>query len=101
MKFWPGIPLFQAVAPVRAREFFSLGDISGSGGFWDMAGAWLVRIGVEDWVFCEFYQGFPCFGPWLLLGIVHFLGFGGVSGSRWIWEEAGACIISNGGEEWV
>ena len=46
-----------------------------------------------------FGQVSPCFGPWLLLGIMYFVGLRGVSGSRGIWVEGGACLIRNGGEE--
>ena len=48
MKIKPGIPLVQAVAPVRARAFFGFGEVSGSGGIWEEAGAWLIMIGGEE-----------------------------------------------------
>ena len=51
MKVWPGIFLVQAMDPARACVFFGIGDVSGSGGIWEEAGAWLIRIGGEEWVF--------------------------------------------------
>ena len=42
-------------------------------------------------------QGFPCFGPWLLLGIVYFEVLGDVWGSGGVNDEGGACFVSNYG----
>ena len=49
----------------------------------------------------KFGQGSPWFGPWLLLGLMVLLSFGGVSGYGGIWEETGAWLIRIGGEEWL
>ena len=47
----PWIPLFWAEAPVRDRGFLGFwGGVSGSGGIWEEAGAWFIRIGGEEWV---------------------------------------------------
>ena len=54
-------------------------------------------VGV-DW---NFGQVSPWFRPWIMLGIVSFLGFGDVSGSGGIWEEARAWLTRIGGEEWM
>ena len=51
MKFWPGILLVKAVAPVRACAFLYFGDVSGSEGIWEESGDWLISIGGEEWVF--------------------------------------------------
>ena len=59
MKFWPGIPLVQAVTPVMARAFLGFGDVSGSEGIWEEVGACFIRIGDEVWVFLEFCRDPP------------------------------------------
>ena len=49
----------------------------------------------------KFDQGSPCFRPWVPLGLVHFVGFGGVSGCGGVLEEAVAWLIIIGAEEWL
>ena len=41
------------------------------------------------------------FGSWLLLGLVHFLDSGDVSGSGGIWYKAGDWLIGIGCGDWV
>ena len=77
------------------------GGVPGYGGIWDKAEACLVIHGVEVGVCRKICLGSPCFGPWLPIGIVYFVGFGDVSGSGGIWDDAGACLVRIGGEEWV
>ena len=49
----------------------------------------------------SFVQGYPCFRPWLPLGVVYFSGFGYVSGSGEIWYMVGAWLIRIGGGDCV
>ena len=58
----------------------------------------LVYNDVEVGVGCKFGQGCPCFRLWLPLGIVNFVGFGGVSRSGGIWIEEEAYFVRNGSE---
>ena len=46
----------------------------------------------------EKYQVCPCFGTWILLGLVQFVVLGDVSWSGGIWVEAEACLVRNGVE---
>ena len=43
--------MVQSVSIVRSPEFFGFGIVLGSGGTWDEAGGWLLRIGGKGWVF--------------------------------------------------
>ena len=52
--------------------FWGFVDDSGCGGVWGEGVDCLVEFGGEVWVFLYFCHGFPCFGLWLPLGIVHF-----------------------------
>ena len=36
---------------------------------------------------CDVWHGFPCFGPWLPLELVHSGFLGGILGSGWEWGE--------------
>ena len=84
-----------AIAPVRDHGFF---------GFW---GCFSVRgdlgqgKGLVDQGVMRIFPVIPLFWLWLLLGIMHFLDFGDVSGSGGIWDKAGDWLIRVGGEEWV
>ena len=49
----------------------------------------------------EFFHGFAWFRLWLLLGLVPFLGFGDVSGSVGVWEDAGDWLVRISAEVWV
>ena len=98
LEFGQGSPCFRPWPPLGLMQFVGLGGVSGSGGIWVKAGACLAKIGgkgVFRWKIC---QGSPCFKPWLTLGLVHSMGFGGVSGSRVIWVEAEACFVYDDGE---
>ena len=66
-----------------------------------MGGECLVRNDGGVLVDLKFGQGSPWFGPWILLGLMVLLSFGGVSGYGGIWEETGAWLIRIGGEEWL
>ena len=41
----------------------------------------------------EFFQGSPCFGLWLSIGLVPIEVSGGVLGSGGVWGEVGPCLI--------
>ena len=68
--------------------------------FWVWVVGGFVGVGVAfyDWMASsengegfglECGQGSPCLRMWLLLGLMHFVGFGGVSGYGWIWVKFG------------
>ena len=92
MTVWPGIFLVEAMAPARACAFLGIGDVLGSGDIWEEAGAWLIRIGVEEWVVWVFLQGNPCFGLWILLGTIYFEVLGGILRSGGVWYEGGGLL---------
>ena len=73
--------------------FLGFWNGSSSEGEWEDGGLWLIRIGGEGWVLWEFFQGSPCFEPWLLIGIALFGVSGGVSGSGGFWVEVELCLI--------
>ena len=100
-EFLQGSPWFRSWLPSGLANFLGFGSVLGYGGIWYFAGIWLIRIGCEEWVLQEFFLGSPCFGPWLPLGLVYFGVFGGVSGSRWILDKAGAWLIRVWVEGWV
>ena len=50
--------------------FWVLGVIWVLGGYGEKGGTCLVTFGGEVWVFWDFSQGSPYFGPWILLGLV-------------------------------
>ena len=49
-------------------------------------------------VIWKFGQVYSCFGLRLPLGLMYFVGFGGVSGSRGVWVEEEAYLVINSGE---
>ena len=65
---------------------------------WEEVRACLVGFVREVWVFCDIWQGSPCFGPWLPLGLVQSGGFGGIMGSGGGWGEVDPCLIWPDGE---
>ena len=58
----------------------------------------MIINGGEGGDLLKSFQGSPCFWPWLLLGIMHFVGFGGVAGSGGVWVEGEACLVCNNEE---
>ena len=66
-------------------HFVGFGGVSGSGGVWVEVEDWLVCNDRKVGVIWKFGQVYSCFGPWITLGLVHFVGFGGVLGSGGIW----------------
>ena len=66
------------------------GDVSGSGEIWVEADACLICDDGQVRVRWNFVQGSPCFRPWPLLRLVHFVVFRGLSGSGGIWDEVEA-----------
>ena len=75
-----------------------IGDVSGSGGICNKVEACMICDDGEMGVGRKFCQGSTCFGPWIPSGLVHFVGFGGVSGSGGIWVKVEACLAKIGGE---
>ena len=62
MKVCPGITLFQVMAPVRARAFLGLGDVSGSRGIWEKVGLGLSGLVVKSGCSQNFPWGRAVFG---------------------------------------
>ena len=60
---------------------------------WGEGGACLVGFVRDVWVFCDIWQGYPCFWPWLPLGIVYFGFIGAILGSVEEWGEVEPCSI--------
>ena len=44
-------------------------------------------------MFCDIWQGYHCFGPWLPLGLVYFGFIGGIVGFGGDWGEVESCLI--------
>ena len=73
--------------------FWGFGGVSGSGGIWEEAGAWLNMIGGEEWVFWYFCQVYSCFRPWIPLELMPLEVLRGVWGSGGEWGEVEPCLI--------
>ena len=97
-KSWPGVPLIQPLAPVRACVFFlflglfeALGDVGrGRGLFgWVCSRYMVLQI---------FLAGIPLFWAVTPIRARIFWIFEGIVGSGGYWGEAGSCLIWPDGE---